>query len=84
MSNRAQTEAPSAKEKRPYRKGSPLSAAEKQSASVAKKRLTHKKIEIYVRNSIKEHLTELCDEDGLTQGQIVELLIEREIKSRQS
>lgn len=82
MSNRAAIGISPAKEKRPYRKGSPLSAAEKQSAAVARKRLTHRKVEIFVRNPIKDQLTELCDEDGLTQGQFVELLIEQEIKRR--
>lgn len=82
MSNRVVIGTTSAKEKRSYRKGSPLTPAEKQSAAVARKRLTHKKVEIFVRNPVKEQLAELCDEDGLTQGQVVELLIEQEIRRR--
>jgi ABC-type molybdate transport system ATPase subunit len=68
--------------KRRYRKGTPLSGAEKQRVSIARKKMTHKEIKIFVRNSLKEGLVGLCNEDGLTQAELIERLIECEIERR--
>jgi hypothetical protein len=72
----------SSKTKRTYRKGNAMTATEKQLASVARKRATHKEINVFVRNSLKEKLIEFCSMDGLTQGQFIEHLLEIEAKRR--
>ncbi len=72
----------SSKEKRAYRKGSPMSDSEKQMAAVARKRVTHKEIKVFVRNPLKDILIELCNRAGLTQAQVVEKLLEKEFKSQ--
>lgn len=68
--------------KRMYRKGNAMTASEKQLASVARKRATHKEINVFVRISLKEKLVEFCAEDGLTQGQFIERLLELEANKR--
>ena len=72
----------SSKTKRQYRKGNAMTASEKQLASIARKRATHKEINVFVRNPLKEQLIELCSDEGLTQGQMIEMLIEREANRR--
>ena len=72
----------SSKDKRVYRKGSPMSASEKQMAAVARKRVTHKEIKVFVRNPLKDILIELCNRDGITQAQLVEKLLEKEFKAQ--
>ncbi|MEI2606827.1 replication regulatory protein RepA [Erwinia aphidicola] len=72
----------SSKTKRSYRKGNAMTASEKQLASVARKRATHKEINVFVRNSLKDKLVEFCYEDGLTQGQFIERLLEIEANKR--
>ncbi|HEN3636754.1 TPA: replication regulatory protein RepA [Yersinia enterocolitica] len=74
----------SATMKRPYRKGNPLSPAEKQQASVARKRMTHKEVKIFVRKPLKDSLNELCKEYGLTQAELIENLIEREVERKEN
>ena len=59
-----------------------MTASEKQLASIARKRATHKEINVFVRNPLKEQLIELCSDEGLTQGQMIEMLIEREANRR--
>jgi hypothetical protein len=59
-----------------------MSATEKQLASVARKRITHKEVNVFIRNPLKENLLELCVEEGLTQGQMIERLIESELARR--
>lgn len=68
--------------KRPYRKGNPLSDAEKQRTSVARKRATHKEVKVFLEPQLKELLMDMCQEDGLTQAEILSRLIEREARSR--
>ncbi|WP_241392211.1 MULTISPECIES: replication regulatory protein RepA [Serratia] len=68
--------------KRRYRKGTPLSGAEKQRVSIARKRMTHKEIKVFVHNSSKEDLVRLCNSDGLTQSELIERLIECEMGRR--
>ncbi|EBO9763242.1 replication regulatory protein RepA [Salmonella enterica subsp. enterica serovar Newport] len=64
------------------RKGSPMSASEKQMAAVARKRITHKEIKVFVRNPLKDIMIELCNREGITQAQFVEKLLENELKTR--
>ncbi|OCJ37422.1 replication regulatory protein RepA [Serratia sp. 14-2641] len=72
----------STKTKRIYRKGNPMTATEKQLASVARKRVTHKEVKVFVRNPLKDRMIKVCEEDGLTQAQFIERLIEQELIQR--
>ena len=67
----------SAESKRPYRKGNPLSAAEKQQAAVARKKLTHKELKIFVHSPIKDRLMAECEKEGVTQAQYIERLLQQ-------
>ncbi|CBJ48201.1 replication regulatory protein RepA [Erwinia amylovora] len=82
MTRTSEADAASQKAKRPYRKGNAMTASEKQLASVARKRLTHKEINVFVRNAVKDNLIQFCAEDGLTQGQFIEKLLELEAGRR--
>ncbi|EOM9132945.1 replication regulatory protein RepA [Escherichia coli] len=64
--------------KRPYRKGNPLSAAERQQKAVARKKATHKEVRVFVRDSLKSQLQLMCENEGLTQAEMIERLIEME------
>ncbi|HDK5502700.1 TPA: replication regulatory protein RepA [Klebsiella pneumoniae] len=68
--------------KRPYRKGNPLSAADKQRSSVAKKRTTHKEVKVFLEPQLKEILMKMCHDDGLTQAEVLSRLIQREALAR--
>lgn len=70
---------PSSAAKRPYRKGNPLTAAEKQRRSVARKKETHTELFVFIHKTHKEVFQELCKEYGLTQARMVERLIEAEL-----
>ncbi len=70
--------------KRTYRKGKPLSASEKQLAAVARKRVTHKEVKAYVRSDLKVSFLAICEDEGVTQGQMLERLIEGEIARREN
>lgn len=72
----------SLKTKRIYRKGNPLSDAEKQRAAIARKRSTLKEVKVFIEPQLKEYLMSMCDQDGLTQAEILTRLIEREARSR--
>ncbi|CAI1174350.1 replication regulatory protein RepA [Serratia entomophila] len=72
----------SSKTQRAYRKGSPMSDSERQQAAVARKRSTHKEVKIFVRNSLKHRLVEMCEADGVTQAEMIEKWIELECQSR--
>lgn len=72
----------STKAKRPYRKGKPLSDAEKQRMSTARKRATHKEVKIFIEPQLKELLMSMCEEDGLTQAEVLTQLIERAARDR--
>jgi len=67
----------SSKAKRPYRKGNPLSASEKQQAAVARKKLTHKELKVFVQNSIKDRLIFECKKEGVTQAEYIERLLQQ-------
>ena len=64
------------------RKRVPMSDSEKQMAAVARKRVTHKEIKVFVRNPLKDIMIELCNKEGLTQAQFVEALLENELRNR--
>jgi len=68
----------SSKTKRPYRKGNPLSAAERQQVSLERKKNTHKELRVFVRDSLKHQLQSMCKREGITQGEMIERLIEME------
>ncbi|TNV10478.1 replication regulatory protein RepA [Buttiauxella sp. B2] len=79
MSQAVHAETSSLKAKRPYRKGNPMTDSEKQLASVARKRLTHKELKVFVRNTLKDQMVEVCEEKGITQAQFIESLLEQEL-----
>ena len=64
--------------KRAYRKGKPLSEAERQRAASVRKRAVCKEIKVFVRPELKNYLTSLCAEEGVTQAELIERLIEKE------
>lgn len=66
----------SSKAKRTYRKGNPLSAAERQQMALARKKATHKEIRVFVRDSLKSQLQLLCKKEGVSQAEMIEKLIE--------
>ncbi|AXC88658.1 replication regulatory protein RepA [Salmonella enterica] len=72
----------SSKEKRTYRKGNPMSATERQLAAIARKRETHKELKVFVKNPLKDQVIAICEEEGLTQAQFIESLLERELAER--
>jgi Replication regulatory protein RepB len=39
-------------------------------------------VKVFVRNPLKDHMIEVCEIEGLTQAQFIEMLIERELKQR--
>lgn len=72
----------SSKVKRPYRKGNPLTGSQKQSISVARKRVSHKEVKVFLEPLYKEHLLRICELDGLTQAEVLTDLIRREAQKR--
>lgn len=63
-------------------KSKPMSASEKQMAAVARKRITHKEIKVFVRNPLKEMMIKLCNDEGITQAEFIERLLENELKAQ--
>ncbi|MEN4892608.1 replication regulatory protein RepA [Erwinia billingiae] len=82
MPHAVNQESSSSKTKRPYRKGNALSDAEKQSMSVARKRVTHKEVKVFIEPQLKELLMNMCEQDGLTQAEVLGQLIVREARER--
>lgn len=64
--------------KRVYRKGAALSSSERKMHSVSRKRETHKPVNVFIRNALKDKLDALCKEQELTQAEVIEMLLERE------
>ena len=58
----------SQKPKRPYRKGNPVSANERQKASLARRSNTHKSIHALIQIPLKEKLAQFAEEEGITQA----------------
>lgn len=67
---------------RAYRKGNPVPARERQRASLARRSNTHKAFHAVIQARLKDRLSELADEEGITQAQMLEKLIESELKRR--
>lgn len=70
----------SSKTKRAYRKGNPMTAVERQQAHIAKRRETHKELRIYVENSLKHELEHMCEQNSVTQSEMIELLIKNALE----
>ena len=68
--------------KRAYRKGNPVPARGRQRASLARRSNTHKAFHAVIQARLKDRLSELADEEGITQAQMLEKLIESELKRR--
>ncbi|HIE1976825.1 TPA: replication regulatory protein RepA [Escherichia coli] len=67
-------------QKRFVRRGKPMTDSEKQMAAVARKRLTHKEIKVFVKNHLKDLMVEYCEREGITQAQFVEKIIKDELQ----
>lgn len=78
MSQVFNVETSSAKSKRVYRKGSPLTDAEKQKQFVSRKKETHKAINVFIQNELKDDFVQLCEDAGLTQTEMIECWILKE------
>jgi len=61
------------------KKSTPLSVSERKMRSVSRKRETHKALNVFIQNSVKESLDTFCLENGLTQAEAIELLIKKEL-----
>jgi len=68
----------SSNEKRVYRKGQPLTGAEKQKQFVSRKKETHKAINVFIDKNLKDDLIQLCERSGLTQTEMIERWIQQE------
>jgi hypothetical protein len=82
MSQTENAETSSLSTKRPYRKGNPLTLAERQQASLARKRATHKELRVFLPVALKDQLQEMCAAEGITQAEMIARLIEQEIARR--
>ncbi|HBU4926261.1 TPA: replication protein RepA, partial [Klebsiella pneumoniae] len=49
---------------------------------IARKRETHKEVKVFVKNPLKDVMIAVCEEEGLTQAQFIEKLLERELTER--
>lgn len=69
----------SSKAKRPYRKGNPLTASERQQAAVARKKATQQEeVRFFVHGEHKVSFKNMCKILGLTQAEMFERWIEME------
>ena len=59
-----------------------MSAIERQLAAIARKRETHKKVNVFIWNPVKDQLLHLYKQEGLTQGKMIEKLIQIETERR--
>lgn len=82
MSQAENAAATSSKPKRAYQKGNPLSDSERKRASIARKSETHRNVNVFIKKHFKGYLVTLCEQDGLTQADFIERLLEREMKMR--
>ncbi|WP_338634699.1 replication regulatory protein RepA (plasmid) [Erwinia persicina] len=82
MSHVENADSSSSKIKRSYRKGNAMTASEKQLAAVARKRITHKELKVFVRNPLKDRLVDACQKEGLTQAEFIERLLESEFSEQ--
>ncbi|ELD2083785.1 replication regulatory protein RepA [Enterobacter hormaechei] len=82
MSHSVSSDVSSSKSKRTYRKGNPMPPKERQKASLERRSDTHKALHAVILSSQKEKLEILASEDGLTQAQMIEMIIENEFERR--
>lgn len=75
MSQAENAAATSSKPKRAYRKGNPLTSAEKKRLSTERKKATHKILNMFIKNESKDELLRICEETGLTQAEVIEVSI---------
>lgn len=80
MAKAENAETSSSNSKRPYRKGKPLTPIERQQALIARRKETHKEIRAYVQNDLKNELQRLCLAQGVTQSEMIEILIKNAVK----
>ncbi|MBK0098908.1 replication protein [Erwinia sp. S63] len=70
-----QTDNSSQSEVKPSRK-EPLTVRERKMRSVARKRETHSALNVFIPNTTKQKLDEMCKKSGLTLAEAIERLIE--------
>lgn len=75
MSQVANAVTSSTNSKRSYRKGNPLSAAERQQAHLERRKETHKEIKVYVPSALKQSLQSMCQAEGVSQAEMISRLI---------
>jgi hypothetical protein len=75
MSQAANSVASSTNSKRSYRKGKPLTVAERQQALAERRKETHKEIKVYVPSEFKLSLQNMCQAEGVTQAEMICRLI---------
>ncbi|APH87167.1 replication regulatory protein RepA [Salmonella enterica] len=82
MSDAVNPATSSKKTKRPYRKGNPTPSKERQQAYLSRKSETHKALSAVIRIPLKKKLEQFAAEEGITQAEMIERLIESEIIRR--
>lgn len=75
MSQVENSVASSTNSKRSYRKGNPLTVAERQQALAERRKETHKEIKVYVPSEFKLSLQTMCQAEGVTQAEMICRLI---------
>ncbi|ENF3067998.1 replication regulatory protein RepA [Shigella flexneri] len=60
-----------------YAYGNPLTLAERQQASLARKRATHKELRVFIPAALKVQLQEMCEAEGVTQAEMIAELIKQ-------
>lgn len=75
MSQVANLVASSTNSKRSYRKGNPLTVAERQQALVERKKETYKEIKVYVLSELKLSIQSMCQAEEITQAEMICRLI---------
>ncbi|EYE31295.1 replication regulatory RepB family protein [Escherichia coli 1-110-08_S1_C1] len=77
MSQTENTVTSSSGNKRAYRKGNPLTLAERQQASLARKSNTHKAFHAVIQARLKAQLQVMCEAEGVTQAEMIAELIKQ-------
>ena len=67
--------------KRTWNREQPTPHKDRVRAYKARKRETHKEISVFVRPEIKEVLVRLCELKGITQADMLEMMIEAEARN---
>lgn len=70
------TEQNEKKQKREYRKGNPLSVSERGQRRYRKLTSEHKMLKFYMPIQIKTHFAEKCSQEGMTQSEVMNKLVE--------